>query len=286
MKKGSILILVLGLILILSHITVSFLANISTEVSHFDRINRRYDYQVYTDSILSIVISNLYLYMNHQMSFEECCKGVNKNIVTAYGAKSCAHISPLDGRIALTVENLGLIEQIFLQNGINPNCMSNIGEFLEKKSGKFSWLIEELLQTESVREFFINKDGFFNKNWRLFAENVTTENTCGINLAWASDDVLCALCTVEGWDVDQVKSCIDKKNFLQDTEEDFLQNLYLHGFTNHEFLRLKNDLSVFVVTIYDPMSYENCSHEFLVKFDPMSNYNGFPFKVVHLTNKI
>lgn len=286
MKKGSILVLVLGLVLILSYITVSFLENINTEITHIDQLNQRYDYYVHVDSILSMVIANLYSYINRQITFTECCTRIDKKITDVYGDSQHVNIHPLDGRIALIPENLGIIEQLFSQNGVSLDCFSGIANFLEKKNAHFGWPIEALLEDEDIREFFTDDRGFLTENWQLLVENTTTERTGGLNILFSPDAVLRALCALEGWDIGQVQACIHSKNFLDNFEEDFLQELQTHGLTDHEFLSLKNDLSTFVVNISPDNHPEKYSQNFLITIDPEANYNGLPFVVTRRMYKI
>lgn len=260
--------------------------NINAEMDHIDQINKQHGYCVCVDSILSMVIANLYSYINHEISFEDCRALVNENVANAFEGQKKVNIVPQDGKISLSIENLALLDQFFIQNGANTDFLSNIGDFLRKKDGKFGWSIEEFLQIENVRHFFIDSNKFFTENWKIFTENVTTEDTNGINVGSVSTEVLKALCTLENWDFEQIKRDIESKRFSDNFYEDITESLCFRGFENHALLKLKNNLHVFVVTVYDATSYEKCLSKFLLKFDPASSYHGFPFKVLRKVGKI
>jgi hypothetical protein len=63
MQRGSILVLVLGIVLVMGALSVSFSYDVEDYIIHVNQINLYVDLRIENDSVLSIIIANLYLYL-------------------------------------------------------------------------------------------------------------------------------------------------------------------------------------------------------------------------------
>ncbi len=293
MKKGGILVLVFGLILILSYITKSFLKNVQNNLVQIEQLCGKYDYSVQEDSILSIIIAYLYLYLNDESSFKEFLDLVDKNVALMLEERYAVNVIPVDGKIFISLENLDLVKKfleiIKFSYEDSISLVSAIADFLEENSDKVDWDISELLSIPEFRRHFFNSEGYLSSKWRIFSENVTTYDTGGLNINNVSEEVLQALCEFENWDVEQVRACLSSKNFLHENISDtsILNKLYSYGFSFHQFPQLTEKTTAIEVVCYKTGNCNNFKQRFIIIFEPNGyfNYKQFPFKVLKKTNK-
>ncbi len=290
MKKGGILVLVFGLILILSYITKSFLKNVQNNLVQIEQLCGKYDYSVHEDSILSIIIADLYLYLNDKSSFKEFLDLVDKNVTLMLEERYAVNVVPIDGKIFISLENLGVLrkflEVIKFSYEDSMTLVAVISDFLEENSDKVDWDISELLSIPEFRRYFFNSEGYLNSKWRIFSENVTTYDTGGLNINNVSEEVLQALCEFENWNVEQVRACLSSKhNNISDTS--ILNKLYSYGFSFHQFPQLTEKTAAVEVVCYRTGNCNNFKQHFIIIFEPNGyfNYKQFPFKVLKKTNK-
>ena len=137
MRRGSILVLMLGIVLIMSALAVSFLHVVKEEITYIGQIDPTVDFRVKNDSALSIAIAGLYSYMSEDYNLDECRANIERCMVNNLGSDVTFLLTFEDSKIPLRSEFLALLEQLFFAIKLDypeiRSLMSDLEELFESK---------------------------------------------------------------------------------------------------------------------------------------------------------
>ncbi|MDR1255498.1 MAG: hypothetical protein LBJ94_01030 [Puniceicoccales bacterium] len=289
MRKGSILVLVLGVVLVMGMLAVSFLRVVDNEISYIGQIDPYLDLRIRRDSVLSIVIANLYSHLTKDCSMEECREKIERCIGDNLGEGNHFFIAPEDNKIPLKPEFLNLLEQLFFALWLDyQDVISLIGEleelFRAKKLGPAK--IEHLLTLPTFSRVFIDGNGFFTEKWQVFAKNITCQNADAVALHGIGDELLNAICALESWRPDDAKAVLKNTSFLsENSRNDVFTELYSRGCIVHNPGLFMEKNLCFSLSIATEMDGIKLAENYTVKYDPLRSWHGFPFEVVSQASK-
>jgi hypothetical protein len=284
MRRGSILVLMLGIVLIMSALAVSFLHVVKEEITYIGQIDPAVDFRVKNDSALSIAITSLYSYMSKDYSLDECRKNIERCMGDNLGSDVTFLLTPEDNKVPLRSEFLALLEQLFFAIELDypevRSLMSDLKELFElKKQGPSN--VEHLLALPAFKRVFVKKNGFFTKKWQTFTKNVTCLETDTIALHELNDELLQAICSMEDWRFDDAKIALQSApassgNF----QNNAFTELYFHGCVVRDPGLFKGKNTYFNLAITVKTDDVTLTKNYTITYNPFHNWYGFPFEVV------
>jgi hypothetical protein len=281
-RKGSILALVFGIVLIIGTLSVSFLIDVEDKIIYLNQIDPNIDWRIKNDSALSIVITNLYLYLVKNYDWGEHMRKTEQYIEKILGPDVHFSIVPEDNKIPLTARFLPLFEQLFFAMNLDFKDVKllifELGEFFDENDcGMLE--IRYLLTLPAFKRIFVDENGFLTKQWQIFTENVTCQNTGAVSLCGLSDELLRVVCALENWRISDAKTILQNASFSN--LGDIFTELHSGGcvIRNPEFFRSKN--CWFNLTITIESGDVRMAKVYAIGYNPFYNWFGLPFEVIH-----
>jgi hypothetical protein len=289
MRRGSILELILGIILIVSALTISFLSVVGNEVAYVAQISPCTDFLARSDSALSVAVVNLHSYVDGECDLPSCRKRIDACIGEDPDGNTNLILSVEDNKIPLCPAFLDLLRHLFLTIGVRfQDAAALICELEEFFAADRLSLAhhEQMLALPTFKSLFLGEDGFFTEKWRLFTENTTCQDTEAIALHDLSDELLRAICALENWRFEDAKSALGEASFLDNNSQNNpIVNLYEMGCAIRDQILFKERSSCFKLTVTSEMDELRLVDVHFIKHDAMGNFCGFPFVIISLTNK-
>ncbi|MDR3274330.1 MAG: hypothetical protein LBS87_03315 [Puniceicoccales bacterium] len=275
--------------LVMSALAVSFLHIVESEFTYINQINPCLNFQLKKDSVLSIAITYLYSYLAEGQSLDECRQKIERCIGDNFDADVRFLLAPEDNKIPLRPEFLALFRQLFFAMELDSqdakSLLCELEElFSAKKQGPSK--LECLFGLPTFRRVFVDENGFLTEKWRIFAKNATCQGTDAVALCELSDELLNAVCTLEGWNLDDAKAALQSASFFsKDSPNDIFGELYSRGCSVHHPGLFKGKSSRFNLAITVKTGDIKLMENYIIKYNFLHNWCGFPFEIISQTSK-
>jgi hypothetical protein len=265
-------------------LSVSFLHDVEDDITHVNQINPYIDFRVKNDSVLSIIIANLYLYLTGERSWDECEQKMEQCIGDNLGPDIHFSLVPEDNKIPLRPEFLALLEQLFFAMELDYRDVKSLAFeleefFSEKNQGPPK--VDHLLALPAFRRIFVDGSGFLTKKWQIFVENVTCQDTGALALCGLGSELLGAVCALEGWRIDDAKAALQNISF--EASNNVFAELHSRGCAVRDPGLFRDKSCCFNLTTRICAGEVKLVKKYVIKYNPFSDWCGFPFEIIPVT---